>query len=185
MTFTAVASIGFARADEEASNRPVVVAGQYGNCYAKSVPTGTYGSDGETRVYSVERDADRLVATYAWYANTLRLECNVAGKSGQVGTSVVEFGPWARGHKADSDTLALAFYWNGDLLRRYSTLEIAGRPDNISMSVSHYTVIDGIVGYEWIDGNRYAFVVRTTDGRVLKFDAGTGEKLPRPKPGTP
>src|SRR5438128_6269269 len=103
--FVAVASITFARADEEASNRPVVVAGQYGNCYAKSVPTGTYGNDGETRVYAVDRDADRLVATYDWHAGTIRLECNVAGKAGQVGTSVIEFGPWARGHKAAEETL--------------------------------------------------------------------------------
>jgi hypothetical protein len=174
-----------ARADQEASNRPVVVASTYGNCYAKSVPSSDYGNDGQTRVYAVEAGADRLVATYDWFANTLRLECNVEGTSGAVGTSVVAFGPWPRGHEASKETLALAFYWNGKLLRRYSTLDIAGRPNNVSSSVSHYSVIDEIIGYQWTSGNRYAFAVRTTDGRLLKFDAGTGKIISPPPPNTP
>jgi hypothetical protein len=180
--FAAIALAPGPRADEEASNRAVVVASTYGNCYAKSVPSSAYGNEGETRIYAVEAGADQLVATYDWFATTLHLECNVAGKTGEVGTSVVEFGPWPRGQVANDETLALAFYWNGKLLHRYSTLDIAGRPDNVSMSVSHYSVIQDVAGYQWISGNRYAFAVRTIDGRVLTFDAGTGEKIPPPKP---
>jgi hypothetical protein len=174
----AVTSISQARGDDEASNRSLVAASEYGNCYAKSVPAGTYGNEGETRVYAVDSAADRLVATYHWYANRIRLECNVAAATGEVETSVVEFGPWPRGNIANKETLALAFYWNGALLRRYSTLDIAGWRDNVSASVSHYSVIDTVVGYQWISGNKYAFAVRTTDGRVLRFDAGTGTKIP-------
>ena len=69
------------------------------------------------------------------------------------------------------------FYRDGVLLRRYSTLDIAGRPENVRASVSHYEVIGEIAGYAWLDGNRYAFAVRTVDGRVLRFDAGTGEAI--------
>jgi hypothetical protein len=182
----ATAAASSARADQEASNRPVVVASTYGNCYAKSEPSSDYGNDGETRIYAVEAGVDKLVATYDWFAHTLRLECNVEGEAGgAVGTSVVAFGPWPRGHEASKETLALAFYWNGKLLRRYSTLDIAGRPDNVSSSVSHYTVIDEIIGYQWLSGNKYAFAVRTTNGRVLKFDAGTGKIVSQSEPNKP
>lgn len=87
-------------ADDEASNRPLVVASAYGNCYAKSVPAESYGNAGQTRVYRVENEADTLAATYDWYANRLRLECNVAGPNDTIGLSVVAFGPWARGERA-------------------------------------------------------------------------------------
>ncbi len=163
-----------ASADDEASNRALVVASEYGNCYAKSVPSGSYGNAGQTRIYVVENDTDRLVATYAFYANRLRLECNVTGPSGATAASVVAFGPWARGQEASHDVLALAFYWNGQLLRRYSTLDIVGRPDNVSASVSHYSVIDEVLGYRWGDGNSYRFAIRTIDRRIITFDAGTG-----------
>ncbi len=179
-SLAALAAIGFllaaspAVADDEASNRPLVVASEHGNCYAKSVPSASYGNEGQTRVYVVERDADTLAATYEWYANRLRLECNVADSGGVTALSIIEFGPWARGQEASDDVLALAFYWNGRLLRRYSTLDIAGRPSNVSASVSHYSVIEEVLGYQWVDGNRYRFAIRTIDNRVITFDAGAG-----------
>ena len=174
-----------ARADDEASNRPLVVTSQYGNCYARSIPSGTYGNEGRTQIFLVEAEADRLIHTYDWYAHTLRLECNVAGADGSVGVSVVGFGPWARGQAADDETLALAFYWNGRLLRRYSTLDLAERPDNVQASISHYTVIDGVIGYQSIAGNRYAFAVRLVDGRELVFDAGAGALVQTIEDGRP
>ena len=165
-----------AAADEEASNIAYVAASQYGNCYARSVPSAGYGTAGETLVYAVNArgGADGEAARYNWFAPQMRLECNVAGADGTIGHSIVQIGPWPRGDAADADTLALAFYWNGERVRRYSTLDIAGAPGNVSASVSHYTVIEEIVGYGWRDSNRYSFVVRTTDGRTLTFDAGTG-----------
>jgi len=166
-----------ALADDEASNAPVVVASEHGNCYAKSVPASAYGSEGRTIVYAVEAGADREIATYNWYAQRLRLACNVEGRDGRVAASIVQFGPWPRGRVATADTLAFAFYRGGVLLRRYSTLDVAGRPDNVRASVSHYEVIGEIAGYAWLDGNRYAFAVRTVDGRTLSFDAGTGEAI--------
>ena len=169
-----------ALADDEARNAPIVVASAHGNCYARSVPTGAYGNEGSTSVYVVDSGADPLVATYGWYAPAMRLECNVAGADGRVGVSIVQFGPWPRGSAADAETLAFAFHRDGRLLRRYSTLDVAGRPDNVSVSVSHYTVVDAILGYSWLSENRYAFSVRSTDGRLLRFDAGTGEVLTDP-----
>lgn len=110
------------------------------------------------------RRQDSLLASYDWFSRRIFLECNVASGDGPVALSVVRFGPWARGQEAKAQDLALAFYRGPRLLRRYSTLDIAGRPSNVSASVSHYTVIDSVIGYRWVDGNRYRFDVRRTDG---------------------
>jgi len=71
--------------------------------------------------------------------------------------------------------------------KEYSTLDIAERADNVSASVSHYTVIEEGIGYRRLGGNKASFEVRTTDGRVLSFDAATGErkKTSDDRPATP
>ncbi|NJK42400.1 MAG: hypothetical protein HC937_01200, partial [Aquincola sp.] len=56
---------------------------------------------------------------------------------------------------------------DGKTVREYSTLDIAGKPDNVSSSVSHYTVIEEVLGFRWVRGNEYVFELRTTDGRTL------------------
>jgi hypothetical protein len=160
--------------DDEASNVPHVVASSYGRCYAKAVPDSLYGQAGRTRAYWVRGGADSLLASYDWFSQRIFLECNVATGDGPVALSVVRFGPWARGQEANTRDLALAFYRGPRLLRRYSTLDIAGRATNVSASVSHYIVIDSVMGYRWVGGNRYRFDVRTTDARVLSFDPATG-----------
>ena len=165
--------------DDEASNVPHVAASAYGRCYAKVVPDSLYGQDGRTTVYWVQALEDSLLATHDWYSQRIYLECNVAAGDGPVGLSVVRMGPWARGQQARAEDLALAFYRNGKLLRRYSTLAIAGRPDRVRASVSHYVVIDSILGYQWVDSNQYQFVLRTVDGRRLIFDPATGERITR------
>jgi hypothetical protein len=168
-----------APADDEASNVPHVAASAYGRCYAKAVPDSLYGQRGRTTVYWVRAGADSLLATHDWYSQRIYLECNVAAGDGPVGLSVVRMGPWARGQVASAEELALAFYRDGKLLRRYSTLAIAGRPDRVRASVSHYVVIDSVLGYRWVDSNRYQFVLRTVDGRQLAFDPATGERITR------
>jgi hypothetical protein len=62
-------------------------------------------------------------------------------------------------------------------VREYSTLAIAGKPENVSQSVSHFTVIEEVLGFRWVRGNEHVFEVRTTDGRTLAFDAASGEQL--------
>ena len=163
-------------ADQEAGNLPHVQSGSWGRCYAKSVPSDSYGEAGTTRVYEVGATDDRLLVTYEWFSQRIYLQCNMSSAGG-IGVSVVQIGPWPRGHAASPDHLALAFYFNDRLLRRYSTLDIAGRPDNVQASVSHYIVVERIDGYRWIDGDRYAFDLRTVDGRVLSFDPTTGEVI--------
>jgi hypothetical protein len=166
-----------ALADEEASNVAHVVASQYGRCYARSVPTAPYEQEGSTRVYVVEPSRDRLVYSFNWFSQSLYLECNVSAPGQPVAIAVVRLGPWQRGHQASATDLAVAFYWGGKLVKQYSTLDIAGSPDNVSASVSHYQVLDKIEGLKWQGGNQYSFEVVTTDGRRLAFDVATGERM--------
>ncbi|MSQ70229.1 MAG: hypothetical protein EXR27_02920 [Betaproteobacteria bacterium] len=161
-------------ADNEARNTTRIFASRYGNCFAKSVPMETYGEKGVTKVFLVGAGTDRLVHTYNWYAPQVFLECNVAPAGKPVAVSVARIGPWPRGRRANASDLAIAFYRGGQLLKRYSTLDIADAPDNVSASVSHYSVLDHIDGYRWGTGNEYSFQVRTVDGRSLSFDAATG-----------
>lgn len=161
-------------ADEEAGNLPHVQSDGWGRCYAKSVPSENYGETGTTRIYEVGATDDRLLVTYDWFSQQIYLQCNMSSAGGS-GVSVVQIGSWPRGHAASADQLALAFYFNDRLLKRYSTLDLAGRPDNVQASVSHYMIIERIDGYRWIDGDRYAFDLHTIDGRTLSFDPVTGE----------
>jgi len=165
-----------AHADEEAGNLPHVQSDTWGRCYAKSVPSDAYGEAGTTRVYEVTAADDRLVASYDWFSQQIFLQCNMSNGGGS-GVSVVQVGPWPRGREASGDHLAIAFYFNDLLLKRYSTLDLAGRLDNVQASVSHYTVISRIDGYRWLDGDRYAFDLRTVDGRTLSFDPTTGRPI--------
>jgi hypothetical protein len=168
---------GSAIVDDEASNVPHVAVSAYGRCYAKSVPDSLYGQSGRTSIYYVRRTTDSLLNTYPWFSQRILLECNVASGDGPVGLSVVRLGPWARGQKASARDLALAMYRGNALLRSYSTLDIAGTADNVQASVSHYTVIDSVIGYRVVSGNRYRFDVHTVDGRHLSFDPATGERI--------
>jgi len=165
-------------ADEEAANVSHVAIDAFGRCYAKSVPTESYGSAGTTKVYAVDAGEDRLVDSYSWYAGTLHLQCLTRLTDGRNAVSIVQFGPWARGRAANRDQLAVAFHAGGRLLRSYSTLDIAGAPDNVAASISHYTVFRDVEGFVTADG-KTVFRMTTVDNRRLTFDPGTGNLLER------
>lgn len=176
-----------ARADQEASNVARVAADPYGRCYAKSVPKHVYDpadeprQQGTTEVYRVGVPDDRLVQRYNWFSQSLFVHCDIDG------VRVVRVGPWQRGHDPSDDHLALAFYRGDILVKRYSTLDIAGGErnapgaipafKNVEASVSHYTVFrrppaltkvvhqtGALFTEEWV------IEATTVDGRVLTFD---------------
>lgn len=171
-----------AYADQEASNVPIIRINQWGSCYAKSVPSELYGSKGTTKVYSVQPGEDSLRHTFDWYSQQIYLECGVGRPNEQLGISVVRFGLWARGAKATVEQMALAFYFRGQLVKQYSTLDIAGSLDNVSRSRSHYSVIRRIDGYRQQKSNFYTFEILTYDGRLVVFDPTTGAILSAKKP---
>jgi hypothetical protein len=112
-------------ADEEASNTPVVRTDEWGRCYARAVPSESYGQKGTTKVYAVRPGDDALVYSFTWYSNRIYLHCAIGRANEQTGLSVVRFGPWARGHYPSATDLALALYFRGTLVRQYSTLDLS------------------------------------------------------------
>jgi hypothetical protein len=159
-----------ASADEEASNVAYVKTSKYGRSYAKCIPSEPYGSKGVTKVYLVREGEDQLESSYPWYSKEVYLSDRPGG------VSVVRLGPWARGQTAKREDLAIGFYFSGGTLKEYSTLDIAGMPDNVGRSVSHYTVFKEVAGYRETEGGA-AFDVVAVDGRVISFDVRTSEIL--------
>ncbi len=172
----AVAGLGsIVFADEEAPSLPYVKSSEYGQFYAKSVPAEEYDwenrTKGKTFVYSVGAKEDTLLYTCDWFAQELFL----LDHSG----SLVRLGPWARGHEPKKEDLAIGFYLNGETLKEYSALDIVNTAyddkASIGMSVSHYRVFQDMIGYRWLGGNKWAFDVKTYEGKILSFDSLTGE----------
>jgi hypothetical protein len=130
----------------------------------------------------VQPGDDALIHTFDWYANEIYLHCGVGRPNEQIGVSVVRFGNWAGGRSASADQIAVMFYFRGTLVRQYSTLDIAGSPENVSRSTSHYTVIKRVVGYRQQRSNFSTFEVLTSDGRLLAFDPTTGAVVSTRKP---
>lgn len=192
-----LAWVGSAPADEEASSVAHVAAGPYGRCYAKSVPKHIYDPEngprqaGHTVVYRVEPEQDVLLERFDWFSQKLFLKCDAGNEF-----SLARLGPWHRGHEPRHDHLAIAFYKNGRLLKRYSTLDIvrlaspgdAGRSgaESISVSVSHYSVFES--GPEMVkivkqDGpvfsETWVVSATTVDGDELIFSMISGELISR------
>ncbi len=188
-----LAGLNSALADQEASNVAHVAAGPYGRCYAKSIPRHDYDPEGGTRqqgrteIYQVADSEDVLVQQYDWFSQVLFVRCRNGSEP-----VVVRVGPWHRGHNPRLDHLAIAFYQGGKLIKRYSTLDIAGNEKaekgafskykNVSASVSHYTVFASLPELTKITetiGSTFTqdWVIKATtiDGRALVFDIETGE----------
>lgn len=192
---TALSSVlmpGPAYADSEASNVAHVAAGPDGRCYARSIPDQLYDpkdqprQQGHTQIFHVRDKKDVLAHTYDWFSQKIFVKCGALNE-----TAIVRTGPWHRGHDPRADHLALAFYRGGKLLKRYSTLDIAGgektvsggisKYRNVSASVSHYTVFKippKMVEQQIVEGSvftrRWVITATTIDGRALVFDLETG-----------
>jgi len=182
-----------ALADDEASNLAHVVAGPYGRGYTNSVPDHDYDSldqprqQGRTMVYRVGNTEDVPVHTFDWFSQQLFVLC---GPTDSI--LVARLGPWHCGHNPHADHLAIAFYRGDKLLKRYSTMDIAGEEKaqsggnsickNVSASVSHYSVFGSAPEMIRITRARGAifegdWVIRAgrVNGCLLTFSMTTGE----------
>ncbi len=160
----------YSLADQEAGNRTYVQSSDYGQFYVKSVPKEQYGLAGTTRVYQVQNTDDILLYTYDWYSPEIYVYGFTAGPT----VYIIQFGPWHRGHQANSEDLAIALYKNDQLLKNYSTLDIAGEETNVSASVSHYTIFKKKLGFRRPWGNQIIFDVELHNGNMLSFNTDTG-----------
>jgi hypothetical protein len=168
----------YALADTETPSYPHVAADEYGRCYARSIPRPEWATDEDTRQAGVTKfyivsnkvDHDLAVHTYDWFAQKTYVMC------GHPDNIIVRMGPWARGQDASDDDLAFAFYNNGKLVKRYSTLDIAGDKENVMRSLSHYWIIKEDPVAKW-DGKKWIFSIKTFGDEIISFNPSTGEKI--------
>ncbi len=87
-------------------------------------------------------------------------------------------GSWPRAGESPESLLALAFYRHGELLKKYSVLDLVPDPAKFERSVSHYRWLRRI---DW-NGSGYSNELRveTVDDSVVVFDIRTGERVPKP-----
>jgi hypothetical protein len=95
--------------------------------------------------------------------------------------SVVRLGEWPKGSQASAGTVALSIYRGDTLIKEFSTLEIAGKPDNVRRGAVHYEVFDDMLGFMWKSG-RLAFQARRVDGQVVTIDMYSGKLTVEPPP---
>ena len=181
-----LSSVTVLSADNEPSKVPRVFSSSDGYYYAKAIPQGRIfdPTNGITCIYRVGGKKDELQNTYNWYAWGLGIVATTRG------VSVVRLGRWASGDEARKEDLAIGFYLGGKTIKEYSTLEIAGRKENVSRSISHYKVFNNVGNheYQWgsigLDTNsvpEYIVSATTTDNRRLDFDVFTGEIINKPR----
>jgi len=173
VALTLLASTQALLADEERTNEPVVFSSWDGTCYAKSVPRSDFGDDGTTTIYKVGVASDAASDAFNWYSRSVYVLCDV-WDGAHSWTAVVRVFKMSSGFQADNETPAIEFYVSGKLVKRYSTLEIAGKPENVFVSVSHYTPFRTVLGFRANGSGQFEFVTILADGRELRFDWKTG-----------
>ena len=176
-------SIDVGRANQRGANSPHIQTDRSGQLYAKSFPFDRYGSRGATKIYQLGRKdratglikSDTLLHTYHchWYAQKLYL----AGNAGYKEIYVIQMGPPIKRYRASSDHLAIAFHMNGELLKRYTTVDIVGHSKNAADPSFDYRVFTepGVVRRSY--GNTVFFDITTPDRQEWTFDLRTGNRL--------
>ncbi len=144
---------------------------------AKSADRGA----GTTRIWLADHEGERLVHVFEWYAPRLYM----AWSEGAL--VVARMGGWPRGRKASDEALAFELYRDGKLLRRVSTLDLAGDADNVEASVSHHVVVKTVTGFVDIFHRGpagtvasvppHGFEVELIDGRRVIYGTLTGEPV--------
>ncbi len=152
-----------------------------GDRYAKCLPGNERGSKGRTLIYKVKPDVDEVEDVYDWYSG----EVYLAGTS--QGTLVVRVSSGFRDGEPKQEDLAVALYLRGRLLKEHSALELAKEGRRVERSTSHYRWCRRVIGYTWLTSHqakvlKFGFAVETVDGRLLCFDAWSGELLDGWKP---
>lgn len=109
-------------------------------------------------------ERDLLWRVTGWYAHPTLISND--------GRSLVRFGPWAA--RPITEELALAFYRDGEEIKRYVVADLIKDENSVQRTVSHYTW--QAQDNEWPgkieDGH---FQLRTIEGKRVTFDLETGE----------
>ena len=173
-------------ADSPAPERPRATTSQSGRIVFTMIPAKWDFRDGK-RVQACDpfgicyslTDEGKLVEKWkvsGWYSFEVFLS--------EDGRYLIRMGPWNRGRKPKADDLAVAFYQDGKLLKKYSTADLVRRPEAILASTSHYewlararSAIRGEIDPDAelrLDGDK-VFHLKTCDLIKYQFDVTTGK----------
>lgn len=146
--------------------------------YFKMVPSQERWGEGTGFAYRVNHDGSEqeLWRCSGWYSFEVFLSAD--------GDCLAAMGPWNIGSEPKPGDLAIAFYYQGKLLKRYSTAELVKDRKKVLTSVSHYRWLardrrvfgepkedpDAELRVSWDN----TFRLKTCDGIVYEFDMTTG-----------
>ncbi len=109
-----------------------------------------------------------------WYAFNVYLSVD--------GQYLVRLGNWPRGQAPAAGDLAVAFYQNGVLLKKYSTLDLVKDVKAVHPSVSHYQFYQGNPIFKSYGGKGGTLTLTSIDDITYTFNIATGEIAAQMKP---
>lgn len=157
-------------ADKDVEPEAYIKTTEDGKHYFKMVPMGKGNGEGilfkVNSAYPIAQNADSIIwKTTGWYSRFVYLSDDIK--------YLVRIGDWPRGKKTKDTDLAIAFYNNGILVKSYSTKDLIKFPKAMPLTVSHYTFLREIIGFE----SSQNFSIVTSDNIEYKFDVTNGKIL--------
>ena len=173
-------------ADSPAREVPLVFTSETRSDVVFAMFPPKYGEDHEVEqeaygiAYRVEEDGSfkGLYRTRGWYSFRVFVSRD--------GRYLVRMGPWSIGDEPDKGDLAVAFYRDGRLLKKYSTAELVKDKTKVIATTSHYfwrapsptdedvTEADRLRLRLHLDHTN-VFDLHTIDGLTHSFDVTTGK----------
>ena len=116
----------------------------------------------QSGLYSTD-DSTIPIWTVDWYAFQVVLSSD--------GQYLIRRGPWP--FHANYDELAIAFYKNGQEIRRYAVKDLVADPESLPRSISHY-MWEKVASF---DATSNVLHLETHNGEKYDFDVTTGNNL--------
>jgi hypothetical protein len=139
--------------------------------YFKMIPGIYYKGKTGICYEATANDADRILwKTNGWYSYKVYLSND--------SRYLVRAGNWPSGEKLSDQHLAIAFYKEGKLLKKYSTKDLVKDPSAIELTVSHYF---WKAGASVFDSSKQIFQLTTRDKIEYTFDITNGEIISQKK----
>ena len=155
-----------ALADSERMPIPQIFSSPNNTYYLKLVPDRQFDEKkAKGYVYKVGHEKDNLqYEIFGWHSFSVLLSPD--------GENIVRLGPWPRAGTPPDKALAIAFYNNGKLIKKYTVSDLIENPRDLPQSISHYSWGGRL---KW-SGNWWENTVQVTteENKVIKFNIKTG-----------
>ncbi len=154
---------------------PFIVTAADGTFFFKMLPGPSGAGLGIACRLLQDGSSEELWRTEGWYSFEVFLS--------REATFLVAMGPWNDGQEPKKEDLAVSFFHQGKLLKRYSTLDLVKDKSKVKASKSHYRWLardlEEIPGQDPEARPRLCgdgtFRLKTCDGILYVFDLSTGE----------